>query len=108
MFVAWLESGSWTGNVSFDELGNPISLNAAFLDFRDDEGTLPEFASTCMRKHAGTKWLSTTTQVTPGEEILLVFAIFDLADPILDSYVLIDNWRWGCEAPPEPETKPVG
>jgi hypothetical protein len=108
MFVAWLESGSWTGNVSFDELGNPISLNAAFLDFRDDEGTLPEFAGTCMREHAGTKWLTTTVQVTPGEEIRLVFAIFDLADPILDSYVLIDNWRWGCEAPPEPETKPVG
>jgi hypothetical protein len=33
MFVAWLESEEWTGNVSFDEQGNPISLNACFLDF---------------------------------------------------------------------------
>jgi hypothetical protein len=28
MYIAWLESEVWTGNVSFDELGAPISLNA--------------------------------------------------------------------------------
>jgi hypothetical protein len=108
MYVAWLESNLWTGNVSFDEQGNPISLNAGFLDFRDDAGTLPEFAGTCMKQHAGTKWLNTIGPVTPEEEITVVFAIFDLSDSILDSYTLLDNWRWGCEGPDKPDTKPVG
>ncbi|MCA9681609.1 MAG: hypothetical protein KC457_05395 [Myxococcales bacterium] len=31
MYIAWLQSEQWTGNVSFDEMGNPISLNAGFL-----------------------------------------------------------------------------
>jgi hypothetical protein len=108
MYVAWLESEKWTGNVSFDDYGNPISLNAGFLDFRDDSGTLAEFSGTCMRYHAGTRWLSTTAGVTPGEDITVVFAIFDLADSILDSYVLLDNWLWGCDGDGPPNTVPVG
>jgi hypothetical protein len=109
MYVGWLESESWTGNISFDESGNPISLNAGFLDFRDDGGNqVPEFDGTCMKQHAGTKWLSTTAPVTPGEEITVVFAIFDMADPILDSYVFLDNFSWGCDGTGLPTTKPVG
>jgi hypothetical protein len=108
MYVGWLESESWTGNISFDEQGNPISLNAGFLDFRDDGGGRPEFAGTCMARHAGTKWLSTTAPVTPGEQITVVFAIFDLSDSILDSYVFVDNFQWGCEGTDHPMTTPVG
>ena len=120
MYVGWLESESWTGNISFDNQGNPISLNAGFLDFKDATmGTLndpacaggcsaPELAGTCMRQHAGTKWLSSTAPVTPGEEITLVLAVFDLSDSILDSYVFLDNFGWGCEGTSTPETKPVG
>jgi hypothetical protein len=108
MYIGWLESESWTGNISFDEMGRPISLNAGFLDYRDDAGSLPELAGTCMRQHAGTKWLSSVAPVTPGEEITLVFAVFDLADSILDSYVFIDNFQWGCEGTDHPMTTPVG
>ena len=108
MYVGWLESEQWTGNISFDEMGNPISLNAGFLDFRDDAGSLPEFAGTCMRQHAGTKWLTTTTPVTPGETITLVLAIFDLSDSILDSYALIDNITFNCEEQDGPSTVPQG
>ena len=108
MFVGWLESESWTGNISFDEQGNPISLNASFLDFRDDTGNLPELQGTCMRQHAGTKWLQTSAPVVPGEQITLVLAIFDLSDSILDSYVLLDNFQWGCEGGGGPVTMPVG
>ena len=107
MYVGWLESELWTGNVSFDGMGNPISLNAGFLDFRDDAGNLPELAGTCMRQHAGTDWLTTTAGVSPGEHITVAFAIFDLSDSILDSYVFLDNWQWGCEPGP-PTTVPEG
>lgn len=106
MYVGWLQSEQWTGNISFDGQGNPISLNAGFLDFKDQGGNLPELAGTCMRQHAGTNWLKTTAGVTPGETITVVFAIFDLSDQILDSYVFIDNWQWGCEPGGPPQTIP--
>jgi hypothetical protein len=108
MYIGWLESESWTGNISFDQNGQPISLNAGFLDFRDDGGNLPELSGTCMRQHAGTKWLSTTAPVTPGERVTIVFAIFDLSDSILDSYVFLDNFQWGCDGEDTPKTTPVG
>jgi hypothetical protein len=108
MYVGWLESESWTGNISFDTAGNPISLNAGFLDFRDDGAGLAEFDDTCMKQHAGTKWLQSVAPVTPGEQITLVLAVFDLSDSILDSYVFLDNFGWGCEGDDTPSTTPVG
>jgi len=108
MYVGWLESEAWTGNISFDADGNPISLNAGFLELTDDAANLPEFTGTCMRRHAGTKWLTTTSGVTPGEHITVVFAIFDLSDSILDSYAFIDNFQWGCDPTGMPQTEPEG
>lgn len=120
MYVAWLESEVWTGNVSFDEQGNPISLNAGFLDYRDSSAPVfndpqcmngcdaVELHGTCMKEHAGTKWLTTTAGVAPGEGVTIVFAIFDLSDSILDSYVFVDNFRWGCEGDQPPSTVPIG
>lgn len=124
MFIGWLESERWTGNVSFDEMGNPISLNAGYLDYRDaspdpdfpeefpdpdcvDGCTAPELHGTCMQGHAGTKWLTTTASVTPGESITLVLAIFDQSDSALDSYVFLDNFQWGCEGGHPPTTVPI-
>jgi hypothetical protein len=113
MYVAWLESENWTGNISFDEMGNPISLNAGFLDYKDAPNPIdcpapcaaPELAGTAMMGHAGTKWLTTSAGVVPGEEIEVVFAIFDLSDPVLDTVVLLDNFQWACEGGP-PTTIP--
>ena len=109
MYIGWLESEQWTGNISFDAQGHPISLNAGFLEFKDDGGNSPVFAGTCMRQHAGTNWLQTTAGVTPGETITVVFAIFDLADAQLDSYAFLDNFKWGCEPTGDkPSTMPPG
>ncbi|MCH9685714.1 MAG: choice-of-anchor L domain-containing protein [Deltaproteobacteria bacterium] len=108
MYVGWLESELWTGNISFDNAGNPISLNAGFLDYADDAGNLPELAGTCMRQHAGTGWLTTTAGVTGNESITVVFAVFDLSDSILDSYVFLDNFEWGCDPQGPPSTTPEG
>lgn len=118
MYIGWLESEVWTGNISFDEAGAPISLNAGFLDYRDanaDDDPMcqgncvaPELHGTCMQGHAGTKWLTTTAGVQPGETITVVFAIFDMSDSILDSYVFLDNFQWGCEGDAPPSTTPIG
>jgi len=111
MFIGYVQSDSWSGNVSFDEVGNPISLNAGFLDFRDDDSNLPEFAGTCFEGHGGTRWLRSTAPVVPGETLTLVVAVYDLSDSIVDSYAFLDNFRWSCDMPGgplgEPQTEPV-
>jgi hypothetical protein len=108
MYIAWLESEQWTGNVSFDNAGNPISLNAGFLDYKDAPNpydcpapcVAPQLQGTAMQGHAGTTWLTTTAGVTPGEDMTLVLTVFDLSDGVLDTVVLLDNWRWECEGGP--------
>lgn len=108
MFIAWVESSTWSGNVSFDQNGKALSLNAAFLEYFDENGDLPQFAGTCMRYSAGTGWLTTTVAVEPGDDIEVVFAVFDLDDANWDSFVFLDNVRWGCDEIDEPETEPIG
>ncbi len=113
MFLVWLESSTWTGNISFDDQGNPISLNAAFLDFKDAHHpscpgcSAPEVQGTAMEGHVATRWLTTTAPLTPGDHVTVQFVIFDLTDAILDSTVVIDNFRWTCIAGP-PSTEPAG
>ncbi|MCA9711047.1 MAG: choice-of-anchor L domain-containing protein [Myxococcales bacterium] len=108
MYIAWLESEQWTGNISFDDMGHPISLNAGFLDYKDAPNPYdcpapcqaPELQGTAMEGHAGTRWLTTTAGVTPGETIEVVLGVFDLSDSILDTVVILDNFQWGCEGGP--------
>ena len=108
MHVGWLESESWTGNIAFDGAGGPISVNSAFLDVRDDAANLEEFDGTCMRGHAGTQWLRATAPVSPGEDITLVLAAFDMGDGIIDSYAFLDNVTWSCDAVTHPTNALVG
>ena len=103
MYIAWLEDDHWTGNISYDGSGNPISLNASFLEYT---GSAPELAGTCIAQHASTGWLTTTAGVTPGENITVVFAIFDVNSDMVDSYAFIDNFEWSCEDVGEPLTVP--
>lgn len=104
MFVAWIESENWTGNVALDASGNVITASSSIIDVQDDDGDDPNFAGTCMRGHGGSNWRRTTAPLADGEEFTLVFAIFDMMDGRLDSYVFIDNVSFGCEALAGPET----
>jgi hypothetical protein len=109
------------GNISFDALGNPVSVNNAFLDVCGCPGsptgscyaggqefvcslgdadllgtgfgfdTSPENSSV---DHGSTGWLKTTAPVEPGGEIALRWVVYDSTDGILDTTTLIDNWRW--------------
>jgi hypothetical protein len=115
MYVAWLESEAWTGNISFDEHGNPISINGVFLDYLDADSPLcdrspcvaPELDGFAMDGHAGTRWLETVAPVVPGEEIEVIFSIFDMSDAYFDTVVLLDGVHWGCTDLP-PLTQPQG
>lgn len=120
-FVALLNS-QWTPgagqtaipadkNISFDSNGSYISVNSV------------SFFTTCCQAKSGyacpdgnaalagtgfyespwndvgggaTRWLTTTSPVKPGETITLRFVIWDTSDQLLDSSVLLDNFRWSA------------
>lgn len=41
-----------------------------------------------------TGWLTTEASIAPGETITLELVLADTGDPILDSSILLDNFRW--------------
>jgi hypothetical protein len=105
------------GNISFDAQNNPVSVNNGFLEVCQPQvaggKNFPcqlgpaQLQGTGFEGHAATGWLETQSPVTPGSEITLRFAIWDMGDPILDSTVLIDNFQFSAEDATEPGTKPV-
>ncbi len=125
-FVALLESQAdnpeqQDGNISFDSLGNPISVNTAFLD-----ACVPQVAGghafACLlgnatltgngfdatsqdpRGHAAPGWLETHANVVAGETIRLRFAVWDGGDHLRGSTVLLDAFSWQAEAASGPVT----
>jgi hypothetical protein len=123
-FVAMLSplpSGQVDGNISFDSQGNTISVNAGFLEVcypqMAGNKNFPcllgpgELAGTGFDSQpngsAATSWLQTTSPVElPGQEISLMFAIWDSGDGVLDSTVLLDNFAFEVEEAPT-ETVPI-
>jgi hypothetical protein len=95
-------------NISFDTQGNPLSINAAFLDVCSPQNAggkqfdclagTADLAGTGYEMHAGTSWLQTTAPVTPGSEFTLTFAIADSGDGALASTVIIDDFQWSADA----------
>jgi len=110
--------GGQRTNVSFDNENNEITVNAGFFEYPpywslDITGTQYELAEDwqpgcsddpsigCTApdpcpayKGSTTGWLRTTSPATPGADITLIFSIHDEGDSILDSAVIIDNFRW--------------
>ena len=117
-FIAYLESSAYTGNISFDAMGNPVSVNIGFFTVCDQQPSYPTETANCMNGSdllgtgyegtigGGTGWLTTTAPVEPGEHIRLRFIVFDEGDHILDSAVLLDNFRWEAVAVDAPVTIP--
>jgi len=122
-FVALLTPipmGQMDGNISFDTMGNPVSVNNAFVEVcgcgignpppppgcpaggkmfscslgnKGIQGT--GFGmDTAFQDHASTSWLLTKAPVKPHEQITLRWTVYDSGDGILDTTTLIDNWVW--------------
>ncbi len=110
-FLALLDSEKFKGNVSFDSMGNRMSINVGFFDVCN-----PMHGPACSSDAdligtgyegsigGGTGWLTTTAPVQPGEKATLRFIIFDEGDHVLDSAVIIDHFRWGIEEIDDPIT----
>ncbi len=120
-FVAILSPipmGQTDGNISFDSMGNPVSVNNAFLSVCGCTGNPPSpciaggktftcplgdldligtgfgFDTTGGQDHGSTGWLTTTAPVAKNSQIVLRWAVYDSSDGILDTSTLIDNWQW--------------
>ena len=114
MFIVWQASTNFTGNVVFIN-DQPITVtalwdNATGVDYIGEcptgsppvipgcVGMAAELAGTdLVDDGAGTGWYTATGGVEPGETFKLMFMIMDMGDSILNSYAVIDNWRWDCE-----------
>lgn len=122
-FVALLTpfpAGQTDGNIAFDKMGNPVSVNNAFIEVCGCPGNPPnpcqaggksfdcplgdfdligtgfgfDSCSFC-EDHGGTGWLRTNAPIDkPAEKITIRFAVYDSGDGVLDTTTLIDNFRW--------------
>ena len=91
------------GNISFDSLNNPVSVNNGFFEsctsyacYTCPQGT-GALAGTGMQlgnTGGGTVWLTTTAPIVAGEIMTLDLTIFDVSDNILYSLVLLDGFQW--------------
>jgi len=96
-------AGSINGNICFDKQKKPVSVNIAFFDVCQycPQGTAQllgtGFDTLGMEGIAdagATGWLITQAPVEGGEQFTIRFAIWDTGDQLLDSTVLVDNFRW--------------
>ena len=108
MFLAILDpppSGSTGGNIAVDPLGYPINVNSPALDVCATDPTTCNLCSqgtadlvgTGFEGGGATVWLTASEDVEGDSVIALRFAIYDSGDGLMDSTVLIDNFRWLLE-----------
>jgi hypothetical protein len=71
------------------------------------QGTGFGIDTTAYDDHGATGWLETKSPVTPGSEVTIRFAIWDAGDEVLDSTVLIDNFKFSADEATGTTTKPV-
>jgi hypothetical protein len=89
--------GSLNGNISFDAMANPISVNVGVF-FNVCQGCAlgtTELQGTGFGDaEGGTNWLQTLAPVGGGETFSIRFAIWDTGDSAFDSTTIIDNFQW--------------
>ncbi len=87
---------SINGNISFDSMNNPVSVNVAFFDVCQGcpAGTMELIGTGFSEAEGGTSWLQTTAPIGGGETFTIRYAIWDTGDTALDSTTLIDNFKW--------------
>ncbi len=100
-FVALVDpppAGAINGNIAFDSMTNPVSVNIAFFDVCDGcaAGTsaMAGTGFNTWNDAGATSWLRTQAPVEGGSEFTIQFTIWDTGDSAFDSTVLIDNFQW--------------
>lgn len=109
------------GDISFDSLNNPISVNNGLLTVCGPPGSYGnqatkqfdcpngtgELSGTGFEGHGATSWLSTQAPVEPGQVMKIRWTVYNSADHVLNSTTLIDNWKWVVAPGVDVGTAPV-
>ena len=101
MAILWQVSEQYTGNVTFlyDNNNKPQPLTVTSL-FNNGlvkwQGNAAQLANTGFTNDGATDWASVKGPAVPEESLTLAFSVFDKGDTILDTLLIIDNWRWDC------------
>jgi hypothetical protein len=129
-FVALLDTKAMldpknAGNISFDAKGSPINVNSGFFEVCKGGTATGGKSFACAKgtkelegtgfwpasdpfigqpTNGATGWLETKAPVVPGETITLEFMIWDTGDHILDSTVLLDDFKWDAMGTTAPVT----
>ena len=114
--LVWISGEAFTGDLA--SLGTPVTIPALRAAIASAElvGDHPSLVSTgfggldpepcdygwisypqCPRGGA-LPWSTLRGAVSPGDRITVVIALADLNDAQRDTVVLLDHWRWTCDA----------
>ena len=104
-FAILVERNGTNTSVSLDSMGNPVTSNAAFFAVTSNSNA-DQLVGTGFEANGATGWLSSAVPALPGEVITLRVYIWDSGDGIIDSTVLLDNFRW-LDSTPTPPTPPA-
>lgn len=91
--------GSINGNISFDFVGYPVSVNFALFDVclgcvLGTSALVQTGFDTGPGDAGATGWLFSTASIAGGAELKVRFTIWDAGNADDDSTVIVDNFRW--------------
>jgi hypothetical protein len=95
-FEVHLESNAYQGQIVFDAFGNTVTVNNALFTVVD----AASLAGTGFDADGGTGWVTTIAPCEGGETMHLEFEIYDVADGVWDSAVVLDNFQFSEDDPP--------
>ncbi|MEZ4381679.1 MAG: choice-of-anchor L domain-containing protein [Nannocystaceae bacterium] len=102
MAILWSSSETYTGNVTFitdlNDTPRPLTVTAlAQSGLMKYTQNSPELANTGYdQQGGGTGWATVKGSAQPEETFTLAWTVFDKGDTVLDTALIIDNWRWDC------------
>jgi hypothetical protein len=96
-FEVHLLSDAYQGQIVFDAFGNEVTVNNALFTVVNSA----DLVGTGFDADGGTGWVTTIAPCTGGETMYLEFEIYDVADGVWDSAVLLDNFQFSETEPPE-------
>ena len=99
-FEIHLTGSAWSGQMVFDSVGNPITVNTAFFVVTNPA----DLVGTGFDQDGATGWLVTAAPVTPGDVITLSATVYDVADGVWDSAALLDDFEWSTSQISAPYT----
>jgi len=95
-FEVWLDSQSYQGQIVFDAFGNPVTVNNALFAVTNPANLV----GTGFDQDGATGWVTTIAPCTGGEVMSISFEVYDVADGVWDSAVMLDNFQFSETPPP--------